>query len=61
MRLKEKYQVLITDYNTKINKIEKKINDHSHDKYIATPEFNKLKQKFCCKISASKFSNKGRF
>ena len=31
-----------TDYNTKINQIEKKITDHSHDKYITTPEFNKL-------------------
>ena len=30
-----------TDYNTKINEIEKKITDHSHDKYISTPEFNK--------------------
>ena len=31
-----------TDYNTKINEIEKKITDHKHDKYITTPEFNKL-------------------
>ena len=32
-----------TDYNTKINEIEKKIiTDHSHEKYITTPEFNKL-------------------
>ena len=31
-----------TDYNTKINEIEKKITDHNHDKYITTPEFNKL-------------------
>ena len=31
-----------TDYNTKINKIEKKITDHDHDKYITTPEFIKL-------------------
>ena len=26
----------------KINEIEKKITDHNHDKYITTPEFNKL-------------------
>ena len=26
----------------KINEIEKKIADHDHDKYITTPEFNKL-------------------
>ena len=29
-----------TDNNTKINKSEKKITDHNHDKYITTPEFN---------------------
>ena len=31
-----------TDYNTKITEIENKLNDHNHDKYITTPEFNKL-------------------
>ena len=31
-----------TDYYTKVNEIEKKITDHSHGKYITTPEFNKL-------------------
>ena len=31
-----------TDYNTKVNEIEKKITDHNHDRYITTPEFNKL-------------------
>ena len=31
-----------TDYDTKVNEIEKKITDHSHDEYITTPEFNKL-------------------
>ena len=31
-----------TDYNTTISDIEKKITNHSHDKYITTPEFNKL-------------------
>ena len=34
-----------TDYNTKIIEIEKKITDHSHDKYITTAEFNKLTAK----------------
>ena len=29
-----------TDYNTKISEIENKVNDHNHDKYITTPEFN---------------------
>ena len=31
-----------TDYDIKITKIEKKITDHNHDKYIATLEFNSL-------------------
>ena len=31
-----------TDYNTKIKEIENKLNNHNHDKYITTPEFNKL-------------------
>ena len=31
-----------TDYNTKVNEMEKKITDHKHGKYITTPEFNKL-------------------
>ena len=31
-----------TDYNTRICEIENKVNDHNHDKYITTPEFNTL-------------------
>ena len=31
-----------TDYNTKVKEIENKLNDHNHDKYITTPEFNTL-------------------
>ena len=31
-----------TGYNTKISKIENKITDHDHGKYITTPEFNEL-------------------
>ena len=31
-----------TDYDTKITEIENKVNDHNHDKYITTPEFNTL-------------------
>ena len=34
-----------TDHNTKITEIEKKVSDHNHDKYITTPEFNKLTTK----------------
>ena len=35
-------QLKKTDYNTKGNEIEKKITDHSYNKYITTSEFNKL-------------------
>ena len=31
-----------TDYNTKITEIENKLNNHNHDKYITTPQFNTL-------------------
>ena len=31
-----------TDYNTKITEMENKLNNHNHDKYITTPEFNTL-------------------
>ena len=31
-----------TNYNTKVTKIENKLNNHNHDKYIDTQEFNKL-------------------
>ena len=31
-----------TDYKTKITEIERKLTDHNHHKYIATPEFNTL-------------------
>ena len=31
-----------TDYNTKITEVENKLNNHNHDKYIDTQDFNKL-------------------
>ena len=31
-----------TDYNAKVTEIENKLNNHNHDKYIDTQEFNKL-------------------
>ena len=30
------------DYNTKFVEIKKKLTDYNYDKYITTPEFNKL-------------------
>ena len=34
-----------TNYNTKTSEIEKNVSDHNHDKYITTPEFNRLTRK----------------
>ena len=31
-----------TDYNAKVNEIEKKATDHNHYKYVTTPELNTL-------------------
>ena len=31
-----------TDCNAKVAEIENKLNNHNHDKYITTPEFNIL-------------------
>ena len=35
-----------TDYNTQVTKIENKLNNHNHDKYIDTSEFNTLATNF---------------
>ena len=35
-----------TDYNTKVTKIENKLNNHNHDKYLDTSEFNTLATNF---------------
>ena len=60
-----------TDYDTKVNEIEKKITDHKHDKYITTPEFNKLTAEnfaarlaqvnLVSKIDIANFAKKVRF
>ena len=31
-----------TDYNTKVTETENKLNNHNHDKYITSPEYNAL-------------------
>ena len=47
------------DYNTKINEIEKKITDHNHDKYITTPEFNKLtSENFAARLKQANLASK---
>ena len=55
--------LVITDYNTKISELEKKLTDHNHGKYITTSEFNTLAADVIlqCKISTSTFNNKDRF
>ena len=54
--------VIKTDYNTKINGIEKKITDGSHDKYITTPEFNKLTaENFAAKLAQGNLVTKPDF
>ena len=51
-----------TDYNTKINGIEKKFTDHSHNKYIISPEFNKLTaENFAARLAQANFVTKTDF
>ena len=51
-----------TDYNTKIREIEKKFTDHNHDKYITTPEFNKLTaENFAARLSQANLITKTDF
>ena len=45
------------DYNAKISEIEKKDTDHNHNKYITTPEFNKLTaENFAARLAQAKQS-----
>ena len=49
-----------TDYSTKFNEITKKINDHENDKYITTPEFNKLTaESFTAILAQANLASKG--
>ena len=48
-----------TDFNTKIGEIEKKISDYDHDKYITTPEFNKLTaESFASRLAQANLATK---
>ena len=54
--------VKITDYNTKMSGLEKKITDHNHDKYITIPEFNKpTAQNFAARLAKAKLITKTDF
>ena len=51
-----KYLMLVallkkTDHDTKVKETGNKFNNHNHDKYIATQEFNKLAADFDDKLS----------
>ena len=48
-----------TDYDTKVSEIEKKITDDDHDKYITSPEFNKLTAEcFATRLKQANLANK---
>ena len=48
-----------TDYDTKVNEFEKKITDQTHDRYITTPEFNKLTaENFAARLAQADLDNK---
>ena len=49
-----------TDYNTKINVIEKKITDHDYsNKYSTTPEFKRLTaERFAVRLKQAYFASK---
>ena len=49
-----------SDYNTKINEIEKKIADHDHsNKFITTQEFNKLTlDNFAARLAQTNLASK---
>ena len=51
-----------TDYNTKINEIEKRVSDHNYDKNITTPKFNKFKEEvFCARLARANLVRKTDF
>ena len=55
-------QLKKTGYNTKITDVESKLNNHNHDKYITTPEFNKLAADvFNARITQTKLITKKDF
>ena len=50
-----------TDYNTKITDIDNKLNNHNHDKYMKTSEFNKLAAVFNVRIAQANLITKTDF
>ena len=51
-----------TNYNTKITETENKLNNHNHDKYITTSEFNTLAENgFNARLSQANLITKTDF
>ena len=51
-----------TDYNTKDEKIEKKITDHEHGKYFTTQKFNKVTaHNFAARLKQANLSSKNNY
>ena len=50
-----------TDYNTKITDIENKLNNHNHDQYVATSEFNTLAAVFNTRLAQANLITKTDF
>ena len=51
-----------TDYDTNVGEIEKRPTDHTHDKYITTPEFNMLTaEKFAERLKKANLVTKTHF
>ena len=47
------------DYDTKVNETEKKITNHTRDRYITTPEFNKLtEENFAARLAEANLVTK---
>ena len=49
------------DYNTKITDIENKLNNHNHDKYVTTSEFNTLAAVFNTRLAQANLITKTDF
>ena len=50
-----------TNYNIKITEIENKLDNHNHDKYITTPEFNTLATVFNARLTKANLITKTDF
>ena len=51
-----------TDYQRKTTEIENKLTDHNHNKYITTPEFNKLTaENFSARLAQANLITKTEF